>query len=162
MDGTTVDGTGIIGYGEKSQMLPSPTPTKTKMLRFCEMSSCLENYTCAKYLYQSNTLRTFRSLRNFASFNDYNDEEKLPNNAIRSISLYTTRNDPLKRVSYHSVTYPSRCTIHDPLKKDNLLFRYPVPLNSVFSIFARPLPLTSVSPTIFSSVAKFFVPNWGI
>jgi hypothetical protein len=31
-----------------------------------------------------------------------------------------------------------------------------------FSIFARPVPLTFVSQTIFSSVAKFIVPDWGI
>ncbi len=83
----------------------------TKELGLCEISSCLENYNLRKYLYQSNTLRTFRSLRNFVSFNDYNDEEKLLNNATSKKFRFT----PYRK-----------------FLSGNLLFSYPVPLNSVF------------------------------
>jgi hypothetical protein len=57
------------------------------------------------------------------------------------ISLYIMH-DFFKALTYHSFT----------------LF----PSAQFFSIFARPAPLTSVSQTIFSSVAKFIVPDWGI
>ncbi len=85
----------------------------TKMLGFCEISSCLENYTfCTKYLYQTNTLRTFRSLGNFVSFNDYNDGEKLPNNATsENFALHHTCF--FKAVTYHSVTlFPQLCLFY--------------------------------------------------
>jgi hypothetical protein len=58
----------------------------------------------------------------------------------------------------------SLCRISDPLKKGNLSFRYPVPLNCVFSIFGPP-PLyhSFLFLKLFSSsIAVFMVPNWGI
>jgi hypothetical protein len=69
---------------------------------------------CAKYLYQSNTLRTFRNLGNFVSFND---ELKLLYNALSKNFPFTPYMIYFKAVTYPFFTLfyirsPPPCTAH--------------------------------------------------